>query len=258
MNRLPMKRIGMSGVALLLAAVCLASSGPATPPTIKLALYAPRAFYWPDQEAPPVHIIGFENSRSELRWVLSNTSDKAVASVVILNVKISPPECAAKPEYGWGSSGSRYLAAIAPHGTAVVSRDDHYPKMIVYRAKLSGTPYVQTQFAISGVYFQDGSTWPVPIDAHHPGAEPFNLELAKSAGRNCANDASFAVALDLVDSNQIVFDRESSQADDFDKEHGSIPQLHFSCTLEGPKAICHMPLEGDAAGSPAAGSPKQK
>ena len=52
--------------------------------------------------------------------------------------------------------------------------------------------------------------------------------------------------------NQIVFEPKSSQAPDFDAEHSAIPQLHFRCTLEGPQAICHMPLEGGRSAQPSA------
>lgn len=275
-----MSRIGILGVVLLLLAACLASSGPAASPTVKVAFYAPRAYYWADQEDPPVHIVGFENSRSEVRFVLSNSSDKTVASVRVVLLLFLPPGCATKSQYEWlSSSGRRYAGrwevSVAPHGRAVLSPAAvpprlvgvervvhshgeavvspaavHYPKILIHDAQRWAAPYVQVQLGISRVYFQDGSTWPVPVDAHSDGLQPFDPELVKSASSNCADAANVATALDLVDRNQIVFERESSQASDFDGDHSAIPQLHFSCTLEGPKAVCHMPVEGDRSAQP--------
>ena len=191
----------------------------------------------------------------KIRWVVSNTSDKAVASIIIQAEMMPPPACATKAEYGEGSeTGSRYLVSIASHGTALVTRDDHYPRMLVGKAKDWGAQYLQQQFAVTGVFFQDGTAWPTPIDDYYH-TEFVDRKLVKSAARNCSGGASVAAALDLVDIediNGIVFEHESSQTADFDADHKAIPQLHFSCTLEGRKAICHMPAEG-AKTAPATG-----
>lgn len=249
-----MRRNCTWAVTLLLAALGVANSGPASPPVIKLGMYAPRAFYWPDQADPPVRIVGFENNRSEIRWVLSNISGKAVTGVLIMHVMISPTTCSTRSMPGESASGgSRYQVFIPPHGQAILSRHiDHYPRMMVVMAQRWGTTYLQTQFGIDGVYFQDGTTWPMPFDSHsHGSSEPFDPELVKSAARKCFADAKVAAALDMVDVedvNGIVFERESPQAGDLDAEHGVIPQLHFSCTLEGGKAICHMPPENKPSG----------
>ena len=59
-----MSRVGALSIALQLS-VSVAGSSPSAPPVIKLALYAPPAFHERLQEAPPVDIVGSENSRSE-------------------------------------------------------------------------------------------------------------------------------------------------------------------------------------------------
>jgi len=155
-------------------------------------------------------------------------------------------------------SGGRFIVLVGPNGKAPLDWSAvHYPKMLVRGAHAWGTPYLQGQLRIGGVYFQDGTTWPAPIDRSEPGL-PFDSELVKSAARNCSPAPDVAAALDLVDINEIVFERGSSQASDFDAEHGNIPQLHFRCTLEGPKAVCRMPLETDHTAPPQPGAPDQK
>ena len=124
-----MSKTAVLALASFLAARCIAAPGAAESPIVKLAFYAPRAFHWADQEDPPVHIVGFENSRSEVRWVVSNTSDKEVESVTIQDEMIPPPACAAKPEHGaTAESTGAYRVSIVPHGTAVISQAVHYPR----------------------------------------------------------------------------------------------------------------------------------
>ena len=85
-------------ITLLLAVASIASSGAADRPVVKLAFYAPRAYYWPDQAEPPVHIVGFAHGAGQIQYVVSNASDKTVSTVVIQNMMVAPSGCT--PETG--------------------------------------------------------------------------------------------------------------------------------------------------------------
>jgi hypothetical protein len=231
-----MTRIITSAVALIVSAACLAGSTPATAQAIKLAFYAPKAFYWPAQGDPPVRIIGFETTRSKIGFVLSNTSGKAVTSVGILTLVVSPPECAPPPEKELRQSPALLDAHIAPHGTAVIFRDDVFTKKVIYDAESFSGSYVQTQSGIFVVHFQDGTTWPTNYNQTIQ-SEPFDPELVKWAGHKCSGTPPS----DIAESEEIVFERQSPQLFDFDAEHSTIPQLHFRCHVEGTTAICQMP-----------------
>jgi len=208
-------RFDIPVTALLFVAGVVASKVSAVP-VVKLAVYAPAAFHQPDQQPAPVRIVGFENSRTEIRWVVSNTSDRAVDSVIIKAAWAPPPGCAKKNGHGDGSEngGSRYMVFIAPHGTAVISRDEHYPWRLVHSARDWPTPYLQVQFGVIGVFFRDGTTWPIPIE-DSPHTVFWDPKLLESAARNCSEDADVERAwnlIDISDSEGVVFDIESSQA----------------------------------------------
>jgi hypothetical protein len=208
-------------------------------PVVNFSLFAPL------QNDSPVHIVGIEHDRREIGFVLSNTSDKAVESVGIVYQMIPPLGCAVKPlgPLRTGLGGGPVL--IPPHGRAFLSQAIvHYPKMMMYSAKDWGAPYIQAQLGIRGVNFADGTTWPTPAD-NGLSSNPLDKKLVESEAGKCFGAPNVAAELDAI--QEIVFDHESPQPPDQDDEKNFPPHLRFSCSLEGPKAICRMPLESDQA-----------
>jgi hypothetical protein len=122
------------------------------------------AFYAPPQKGSPVHIVGFEHTESEIQFVLSNTSDKSVVGVLIGRIESAPPGCATETrKNNLNSSGGRFQLLIPPHGNAELWEGQgqaHYPKTAVYGARELGAAYLQAQFGVTGVFFEDGTTWP--------------------------------------------------------------------------------------------------
>jgi hypothetical protein len=261
---------------------------PSSAPMVHLSFYAPA------QADPPVHIVGFEHGRSEIRFVLSNTSDKPVVAVFITDVDFAPRGCTLrpskeKPVMSFNPMG--YAVSIAPHRKGVVAKEGlfslgdtpgpaypHWPRVLVYHAKEASASYIQVQFGITAVFFKDGTTWPAemaslskyldprfvdipPVHAVPPPtelppaerdsmralyrSEPFDDSLVDSEEGRCTDVAAVARALQAV--KEVVFERQSPDVSNReDKEH-AIPQLRFSCSLEGPKAVCRLPLEMQSA-----------
>jgi hypothetical protein len=232
-----MGRIRDRAVTLSLVATCLASSISSGPTTIELCFYAPM------QAHSPVRIVGFDHDQREIQFVLANNSDKAVESVIIAQVVMPPPGCAGRPEYGrLSESGGRFQAFIAPHSSTVLSGGSvHYPRVIVHLAQGWGAPYLPGQFGITGVFFRDGTTWPTPVETHSRN-EPFDRQLVEAEGARCSGPDA-ALALNSI--REIVFDRESRQESDRDRDKNLPPHLRFRCSLEGPRAVCRLPMEGD-------------
>jgi hypothetical protein len=231
-----MSRTGPCALALFLAVTCIAGSSLPDPPVISFSFYAPV------QNESPVRIVGFENDRHEIRFVLFNTSDKAVAGVDITDQMIPPPGCAVRSDERISSiSRGGFPVLIAPHGKAVASENRaHYPKMLVHRAQDWGAPYLQAQFGITAVLFEDGTTWPTQVD-HRSRVDPFDRELVKSDARNCSHAADVA-ALDRI--HEVVFSDEIPVSSR-DGAENTPPHLRFSCSLEGSKAICRLPTATD-------------
>jgi hypothetical protein len=257
-------------VPLLVAVGPAQANPPAAAPVIHFSFYAP------PQKDPPVHIVAFENDQSDIQLVLSNASDKPVVGVIIRLVYIAPSECALEPQRdedvaSESVGGVGYELRVAPHEEAVASRigifrlDEeppraasyarltgvtpqgavypHYPKTAVFRAKRAKAGYMQVQFGVIDVFFEDGSTWPAHIsDGHHP--EPFDRKLAEPEAGKCIDVATVANALQSVEKAVIekgtpaTSDKIPGKSDD-----RGPPHLRFSCSLEGSKAICRLPLE---------------
>ena len=259
-------------IAILASALALGQAAKPAP-VIHFSVYAP------PQVDPPVHIVGFEHDRSELRFVLSNTSERSVDAVVIAFVDLVPRGCSTDP---WPDRPVKYYHAagfkvrIAPHGRAVATRAGiqligspppspmypHLPKGIVNIAKSTKAGYMQVQFGITAVRFEDGTAWPAQtaivlrddfaptvktltsdqvIAQHaliHP--DPFDPQLVETEVGKCADVAAAESALQSVE--EVVFDREEPTASDRNDDKTSPPHLRFSCSLEGPKAICRMPM----------------
>jgi hypothetical protein len=204
------------------------------------------SFYALPQNDSPVNIVGFQHSESEINFVFSNASNKTVASVLIDRVEVPPPGCAGGPkEEDSGTrilSGGRFLVHIPAHARAVLSGAQvHYPKTAVKGAQDLGAAYLQVQVGVTAVYFEDGSTWPDPIDLHY--RNEFDSKLIEAEAGKCSDVSTVANALQSV--KEIVFDREIPQAPDSEDEKIAPPHLRFSCSLEGPKAVCRMPLHKD-------------
>jgi hypothetical protein len=133
------------------------------------------------------------------------------------------------------------VAPIPPHDKILVSGNKvHYPRTLVHRAQDFAAAHMQMQFGITGVFFEDGTTWPDPLDLHNR-SEPFDRSLADEDGK-CGDLASAASALQSV--REVVFGSELADPSGGDNDASGPPHIRFSCTLEGSQAICHMPVEG--------------
>jgi hypothetical protein len=255
---------------------------PDLPPKLTVALYAPL------QKESPVHIEGFEHSQSEIQFVLSSTSDKSVVGVVIDRVDISPVGCVElKNEMDRGIrglSGASFELRIVPHGKAVASRagifrvedippqgvpyphltgvtprnasNPHYPKSVVLNAREAGAAIMQAQFGVTGIFFDDGTTWPAPINlGYRP--DPFDSHLVQSEAGKCTDVAAIAKALESV--QEVVFERQVPTVPSKGDDAVAVPHLRFSCSLEGPKAVCRLPLETNpSTPHPQLEAPEQK
>lgn len=260
--------------ALILAPILAGASDKASPlPVLSITFYAPA------QKDSPVRIIGFRHDESEIQFLLSNASDKEVAAVLIGRVDIAPRGCTPEPpsdDY-WpvkNVSAGGFKVAIGSHGNGVAARAGifligtpppspgypHWPKQAVEIARWAKAEYMQVQLGITGVLFKDGTAWPAQIaflsggfdpfnpspdqtaaisSISHPG--PFDAALVEAEAKECAAVGPVASALEPV--KQIIFDRESAEASDGDETASATPRLHFTCSLEGSKAVCRMPLE---------------
>jgi hypothetical protein len=255
----------------LLVAVAPAQANSPAAPVIHFSFYAP------PQKDPPVHIVAFENDQSDIQLVLSNVSDKPVVGAIVRLVYIAPSECGLEPQRDdymafESVGGVGYELRIVPHGEAVASRvgifrlDEeppqaasyarltgttpqgaiypHYPKTAVFRARDAKAGYMQVQFGIIDVFFEDGSTWPAQIsDGYHP--DPFDRKLVEAEAGKCTDVATVAKAVQSVE--KVVVEKEnpatSGKIPGKSDDEGAPPHLRFSCSLEGSKAVCRLPPE---------------
>ena len=223
---------------------------PTAAPVIRFSLYAPL------QKNPPVRIIGFEHGGGEVQLVLLNSSDNPVVAVLVGRVDIAPPGCALGHETAYLSvGGAGFKLRIEPHGKGVTARagifaagdaepdppaPPRFVRAIVFDARSAEAAYLQVQFGVTGVYFEDGTTWPAHIASGYP-PDPFDYQLVRAEADKCAEIATVANALQSV--KEVVFDHEGPAVPD--KGDGGLPTLRFSCSLEGPRAVCRMPLEDE-------------
>jgi hypothetical protein len=238
------------------------------------------SFYAPPQPDSPVHIVGFEHDESVIRFELSNTSDKSVVAVAITRVDIVPEGCSTEPSAephrpAKNSNPGGYKVSITPHGKGVAAKEgiqligtgasprySHEPRKVVDSAKWARAGYMQAQFGITGVLFEDGSSWPSqvaivlrddfdPFKSPSPAAsaavtainhpDPFDDSLVEAESGTCTDVATVASALRSV--KEVVFGSETPLASDPADDKSAIPHLRFSCSLEGSKAVCRLPLE---------------
>jgi hypothetical protein len=252
-----MRRIGTLALALSPCLALAQSPLSAPAPVLGISLYAPI------QKDPPVHIVSFRNDGSEVQFVLSNDSDKPVIGVGLGFVEIAPPGCAAQPrkepeQTQDGYSAGGFPVGIAPHGQAVASGVGvpvkgsatpqtalpHYPKMLVHVAQAAKSAYIQTQVGVIGVWFEDGSTWPANWRRGSPPNNQdlfFDRSLVEAESGKCADVPTVSKALRSV--KEVVFNHEGPQAHYPGDDAGALPHLRFTCSLQGPKAVCRMPVE---------------
>lgn len=265
------RTITLIGLSTLLAIAASSQSNSA--PAIRFSLYAP------PQKDSPVRITGFQNGQSEISFVLSNTSDKAVAAVIIGHADIVPRGCSTVPSIDphdllKNSSAAGLRVSIPPHGRGSAGRAGivtigrgasprypHWPRIFINIAKSASAGYMQLQFGVTGVLFEDGSAWPTQIaflsasdfstekkpsaaqvtamsTVSHP--NPFDPQLVEADAGKCTDVANVANALQSV--KEIVFGPETPPNSDLDDAANAIPHLRFSCSLEGQKAVCRLPL----------------
>jgi hypothetical protein len=206
---------------------------------------------------------------------LSNASDKPVLGVMVSFDQVAPSGCALEPQRDDMDSlrvgGGGFELRIVPHGNAVASRvgifrpdemppqatsyprltgvtpqgavDPHYAKGAVLGAQEAKAGYLQVQFGVTGVFFEDGSTWPAqwPTLGLGNSSDPFDRKPVEAEAGKCADVATVANALQSVE--RVVFEKETPDISDKSNDDSVPPHLRFSCSLEGLKATCRLPLE---------------
>ncbi len=235
------------------------------PPVIRFAIYAPPQQPPPPSDAPerkaPAHIVGFETDRTEIRYVVSNDSDKPMIGVSIAYFDAAPEKCRTEPgTWESGANSNRFggfRVRIAPHGQGVTNgigdplsgsatgSSPHDPKLVLQGAQRLRAAYIQEQVGVFGVWYEDGSTWPAHWRGGLPPGRsgPFDASLIEAEAGKCTDVANVANALQSV--KEIVFGSQAPPASDPDDATSAIPHLRFSCSLEGPKAVCRLPCSGD-------------
>jgi hypothetical protein len=244
----------------LLVATALGQSS--SGPIIHFFLYAPT------QKDSPIQIARFDHTESDLEFVLSNTSDKAVVAVTVGFIEVVPRGCSIAPSTEPYQSiveahAGGFKVSIPPHGEGIAAKAGihgnghpgypHLPERFVDNAKRAKAGYMQVQIGITGVLFQDGTSWPAQvgfllrddyddsrklssdeIEAQHllTRQRPFDDALADAETSKCADVA--AAANDLQSIDEVVFERDSPHH----RNAGSPPQLQFSCSLVDSKAVC--------------------
>ncbi|MGB6473195.1 MAG: hypothetical protein WBF04_03860 [Candidatus Sulfotelmatobacter sp.] len=233
--------------------------------------------------------MGLEYDESEIRFVLSNASDKPVVAVIIGRVDIVPRGCTVKP---WTEpyrpvknfSADGFKVNIKPRDQGAAARAGiimigtappapgypHYPKREFHTARWAEAAYVEAQFGITGVFFADGTAWPAQIaflmhddfDPSHPSpaeitsmsalhhADPFDRSLAEGDDAKCTDVVTVTNALDSV--KEVVFEHEGPEVPNRGDIADALPHLHFTCRLAGPKAICQLPVETNHRNEPQA------
>lgn len=201
----------------------------------------------PAQPDSPVHIIGFKNSRRELSFDLLNSSDKTVTSVILGNVSWIPSGCSTANAEERSMSHTRFPVRIGPHGSgAASSKYVHYPMVLISSARDLATAHLLTQFVVDAVYFEDGTTWPTALSSSVASElGPFD-PLSEAETGKCADIGAVVDALRPIE--EVTFDHEGAAVGA--RGNPSRPHMRYSCSLEGPKAICHMPLDKDSSSAP--------
>jgi hypothetical protein len=257
------------------------SSASSSVPVIRFSFYAPA------QRESPVRIVRLEHDESEVRFVLSNASEKAVFAVVITHVDIVPRECTIGPwsepyraVKNFGATGFRVnikprdqgiadRAGIIMVGTHATPRYPHYPKSVVNMAKHTHAAHIQVQLGVTGVVFADGTAWPpeiaeflrngvdLPDDASVPEVTGTSVDLVfhhsspfdpSLVDADTGNCSDVTSAVDALELvTDVVFEHESQQISNRDPIAGALPHLDFNCRLEGSKALCRLPLEAGSS-----------
>jgi hypothetical protein len=245
-SRLRKMAITICGVSALVIALTFGLNGAESR---KPALVLTISISAPFQPDSPVHIVGFKHDQRELWFELSNSSGKAVTSVVVGNAFWVPLSCATEEHRETISSGHvRFLVHIGSHGGGVAfSKYVHYPTHFVWDAKSLKAACMMAQMVLDKVYFEDGTTWPAG-----------DLVVASNIpGDPAQPDPEVGIPIDvagvingLQSIENVVFDHKETSGPVDDKK-GTFPHLQYTCTIEGPKAVCYMPLEGDNSVPPA-------
>ena len=239
MCRLALLALGL--VPLQIAVV--AQSEPEHPaPVLTISLYAP---FQPDS---PVHIVGLEHSDREIWFDLSNTSDKGVTDVILGNFDTAPVGCA-KDEWRFSSTAQRFPVRIGPHGLGTATRENaHYPEFAVHSAIQLGAAHFHSQVWIEGIYFEDGSRWPVDMSDFPYPCSTFDSKLVEAEPGTCRNFRAVLDALGRV--NKVIFEPEGPEAPAEESSGVTVPHLRYSCRFEGTRSICRLPFDPDHLAQP--------
>lgn len=239
------------------------------------------SFYAPAQKDTPVRIVGIEHDEGEIRFMLSNASEKPVSAVVIGRVDIVPRGCSIgpwpdpyRPVKNVGAGGFR--VKIRPHdrriadragiimvGTRATPRYPHYPKSVVIMAKRIHAAHIQVQLGVTGVFFEDGTAWPaeiaeslrkgveLPDDASVPEVTGTSIDSllhhsnpfdSSLVDADTENCSGVATAVDALELvKDVVFEHDSQEISNRDEIADALPHLRFSCSLKGQTAVCRFP-----------------
>jgi hypothetical protein len=133
-----MHRIAILAVLAQIPLLALGQTiGSDSVPVIHFSLYAP------PQKDPPVHILGFEHDQKQIRFLVSNTSDKSVVKIIVGLVEIVPPGCSRAPSSetyrsvrDWTEGA--FKVSAGPRGIGLASprpEGTYWPAVIVDRAE---------------------------------------------------------------------------------------------------------------------------
>jgi hypothetical protein len=222
-------------IAPFLALLPLLGASP-SPAIFRVFVYAPA------QQDSPLHIAGLQYDEGGfIRLTLLNTSDKAISKAAIAAAEVAPAGCGVEPKTRLYVGGSVEALPIPPHGTVVTPPRGYAPSfhtpVFVTNAKQLRAASVHVQIVVMEVDFVDGTSW--RSEERLP-RTPFDPALAAADAGKCPDAEAVAKALTRVD--EFEFNRRIDKPTaGGQKGTSSPPHLFFSCSIEGPKAICPTP-----------------
>ena len=232
--------------ALLFVAMTLSASAG---PVLSISAYAPL------QAHSPARIVGLAYDGSPpgkpfsfLRFVIQNVSGKPIVSVEIESRAIAPAGCGAKFVDGGGMGTGRYRIHLLPNEQKPVLYDTQsqgvrsgfVPAFFGLHAKDLETAYLQIQFRVGEVEWEDGTKWEATgrLGPKHA----FDSTLAAAESEKCSDPEEVATtvrALSMIEEWRLTAEKEDNKPlSGGDTESSDIPQIHFRCILDDKVAFC--------------------
>ena len=217
---------------------CFAFALPAqkTTSVITFSVYAPA------QAESPLHISKIEYNQSNFQMTVSNASDKPVVGVAIVGLVGTTHSCKIGSVKAMALGGSVRPLTIPPHESNVTSQHNSpfNVSAVVMSAKDFGAGGIlHLQVGIVEADFADGTKWiwKPNLKREEVMGALFDASLVGADGRTCPDLETMSKALEEL--HGVVFDSRITtlSSTGADRTTG-MPQLSFSCTLRGPRAVC--------------------